>query len=364
MPAFNDFKPTTQSKFDLERFFEMSLDFLCIAGHDGYLKKVNPAFSKIMGYSVQELLSKPINDLIYEEDREITAVQRSQVKANVPLLNYENRYVTKTGGIIWLSWTSISESGNNLIYAIAKDITHIKKLETERNLLLANLTQFNTELKQLTYTISHDLRAPVNNLLSLFNLLEIDKIEDPETQEYVKLLESSSLSLNNTLNNYLDDLAKKDTLKLEMENLNLEEILELTLDSIKSLVENSKASIKTDFSEFNEILCNHTYLQSIFLNLISNSIKYARPGISPAISIGTKKTNHSKQLIFEDNGLGFDMDQVKNKVFGLGQKFHNHSDSKGIGLYLIHNYMHSLGGNISLESKLNQGSKFTLCFRE
>jgi signal transduction histidine kinase len=69
------------------------------------------------------------------------------------------------------------------------------------------------------------------------------------------------------------------------------------------------------------------------------------------------------QLIFSDNGLGFDMDKVKDKIFGLYEKFHSNVDSNGIGLYLVYNHITSLGGRIAVESKINEGATFTISFK-
>jgi light-regulated signal transduction histidine kinase (bacteriophytochrome) len=79
-----------------------------------------------------------------------------------------------------------------VVFAIAKIITHKKKLEEDRNVLLTNLTKINNDLKQLTYTTSHDLRLPVSNLLSVFSLLDTSKIQDEETLEFIGMLKSSS----------------------------------------------------------------------------------------------------------------------------------------------------------------------------
>jgi signal transduction histidine kinase len=84
----------------------------------------------------------------------------------------------------------------------------------------------------------------------------------------------------------------------------------------------------------------------------------------PVITIYSEKINGVSQLIFQDNCLGFDMDKVKDKIFGLHQKFNQHTDSKGIGLYLVYNHITSLGGTISLESKINEGSKFIIAFKD
>lgn len=351
-------------EFLLEHFFELSPDLFCIAGFDGYFKKINPAVSKLLGYTNEELFSKPINDFIYSSDQHITSKHRNELTKNKPLLNFENRYVTKSGEIVWLSWTSMPIESQKIVYAIAKNITHNKKLEEERNLLLTNFAKINKDLKKLSYTGSHDLRSPVNNLLSIFSLLDVSKIEDPETLQFIDMLKSTSESLRQALNDYVDILILEENNVAQIEELDLSEALNTVTRSINSLIQNSKTTISADFSELEKINFNKAYLESIFLNLITNSIKYARPGNLPIISIHSQKTNGISQLIFSDNGLGFDMNVVKDKIFGLHQKFHNHIDSKGIGLYLVYNHINSLGGNIVVESEINVGTKFIISFKD
>lgn len=121
----------TKSKMNpqLEPFFDQSMDCLCIADYDGYFVNINPAFIKLLGYTEEELGSKLISEFIHPEDRELTAAYREKIKNNVPLVDFENRYVCKSGAIVWLNWTSIPQENEQLIYAIAKDITHTKRLE-------------------------------------------------------------------------------------------------------------------------------------------------------------------------------------------------------------------------------------------
>jgi PAS domain S-box-containing protein len=355
---------TTNNNYLFEHFFELSADLLCIAGFDGFFVKINPAVSKLLGYSDEELFSKPINEFVHIEDREYTAKVRSELLNNKPLLNFENRYVTKSGEIVWLSWSSMPIAEEKLVYAIAKNITHNKKVEEERNLLLSNITKINKDLKKLSYTSSHDLRSPVNNLLSIFDLLDISKIKDPETLQFIEMLKSTSENLKLTLNDYVDLLIKEDNMTIQVEELDLNESLNLVIKSISSLIKNSKVSISINFSELEKVYFNKAYLESIFLNLITNSIKYAKPGCSPTISVYSKRCNDTDQLYFSDEGIGFDMELVKDKVFGLHQKFNNHIDSKGIGLYLINNHITSLGGKIKVESKINEGAKFIISFKK
>lgn len=350
--------------YKFEHFFELSPDLLCIAGFDGYFRRINPAVSKLLGFSSEELLSKPINDFVYADDKMITKASREVVLNSLPLMNFENRYVKKDGGIVWLSWTSMPAPDDQLVYGIAKDVTIKKKLEEERNQHLEDLTLINKELKQHSFTTSHDLRSPVNNLISAFGLIDCTKIRDPEIREYIEVLKITAQNLNEVLNNSIDSLIQKDRLPAATETVKISYSLNSVLVSLKSIIEVSNVKLATDFSAFDDILFNRAYLDSIFLNLITNSIKYAQPGITPIISIATAKTSGIKQLIVTDNGIGFDMAKVKDKIFGLNQKFHNHTDSKGIGLYLVYNHINDLNGTIDVISGINEGTKFIISFKE
>jgi PAS domain S-box-containing protein len=347
-----------------EDFFNHSLDLLCIAGYDGYFKKINPAVCKLLEYSNEELLSRPINDFVYHEDKNQTKSARNSLRERNPLVDFENRYQTKSGKVVWLLWTSSPLENEKLIYAIGKNITYKKELEEERNYHLAKLTQINNDFKQLTYTATHDLRSPVNNLISIFELLDTNKIEDPETLEYISMIKETSHILRDSLNEYISVFDERNKSTASLEEINLEEVLEEVLYSISSLISNSNATINIDFSELENICFNRMYLKSIFLNLITNSIKYSKPDSLPIISIYSKMINGQKQLIITDNGIGFNMKKVGNKIFGLHQKFNNNKDSNGIGLYLVYNHIHNLGGHIAVESKLNEGATFTIIFRD
>ncbi|MBE0392274.1 PAS domain-containing sensor histidine kinase [Flavobacterium sp. PL002] len=347
-----------------KQFFELSPDLLCVAGFDGYFKQINPAVSNLLGYSQEELLAKPISFFVHHEDKKTTINAQNDLKNKIPLLNFENRYLTKNGTTIWLLWTSLPIESDSHVYAIAKNITYQKELEKERNQNLTDLININNNFKKLTYTAAHDLRSPVNNLLTIFDLLETDTINDPETAEFITLLKTTSLNLKDTLNEYVTMLDKQNEINEHLEEVHFQETLEDTVLSINALIENSQAKIDCNFTELKCIAFNKSNLKSIFLNLITNAIKYANPDYLPRISIFSKTSDDQKQLIVTDNGIGFDMEVVKDKIFGLHQKFHDHEDSKGIGLYLVHNHITSLGGNITVDSKVNHGTTFTITFKD
>lgn len=362
--AAKTFQPMSNADFKYELFFELSPDLLCIAGFDGYFKKINPAVSKLLGYTMEELYARPINDFVYCADKRVTQNARDELTKSKPLFNFENRYVKKNGEIVWLSWTSLPVESDQLVFAIAKDITHTKKIEADRSSLLTNLSNINQDLKQLTYTTAHDLRSPVNNLLAVLDLLDISKINDFEANELITIVKLSGEYLKETLDNYVDALSEKHQELAKIEEVDLTMSVQNVLKSIRSLIESSKATINIDFTAINAVKFNKAYMDSVFLNLLTNAIKYSRPGISPVIQIKSEVADGKDRIIFSDNGLGFDMEKVKDKLFGLHQKFHNYRDSKGIGLYLVHNHITSLGGKISVESEINRGTTFTISFRK
>ncbi|MDT7827895.1 PAS domain-containing sensor histidine kinase [Pricia sp. S334] len=347
----------------LAPFFDLSMDCLCIAGYDGYFKKINPAFVSLLGYSEEELRSRLISEFIYEEDRELTAKYRQNLENNRPLVNFENRYVCKSGELVWLHWTSIPLENERLIYAIAKDITHKKGLENERISQMSRLSRVNEKLKQLNYATSHDLRSPVNNLISMLDLIDLNKIDDNDTLEVLRFIRISAEGLNTSLNAYVDALKRNDVQHENFEEVSFNEIFEKTKNSIKSLIQKAKVEFHLDFSGLESMQYSAAYMESIFLNLITNSIKYARPGVAPVISITASERNSEKTLVYSDNGLGFDMDKVGHLIFNLNQKFHDNEDSKGVGLYLVHSHITGLGGRISVDSQVNEGSTFTINFR-
>ena len=346
------------SQYDI--FFEMTPDLVCIAGFDGYFKKVNPAVLEVLGYSYEELYAKPVNHFVFEEDKEKTTFVRKSLLNSAPLVDFENRYVTKSGEIVWLSWTSQPIEQAKLVFAIAKNITQRKELEAERNNLLTNLTEINKDLRHIGHMTSHDLRSPVNNLLSIYELLDYSKITDKDTLDLLEVFKLCCEDLREKLNYYSKELRDKQSLYIPYEEVALNKIVKKVSKSISLQLKNSEATISSDFSELKKISSNPNYLESIFLNLITNSIKYRKPGISPVITIISKLVEDKIQLTFSDNGLGFDMDKIGDKIFGFQQTFNNKEDSQGIGLYLVYNHVKALGGTIEVESTLNLGTTFRI----
>ena len=122
---------TEQAEDELARFFAQSLDLLCIAGLDGYFKRLNRAWTSALGWTLEELAAKPFLDFVHPDDREATREEVARLAAGADTIAFENRYRHRDGGYRWLRWNARPAPGRRRIYATARDVTHQKRLERE-----------------------------------------------------------------------------------------------------------------------------------------------------------------------------------------------------------------------------------------
>jgi PAS domain S-box-containing protein len=120
-----------QAEMDFTRLFNLSLDLLCIAGLDGYFRRVNPSWTRVLGWTEAELLARPVADFMHPEDRERTLQARAGLARGMPVSGLENRYRCKDGTYRWLSWQSVAEPGEATVFCVARDITERRRLEHE-----------------------------------------------------------------------------------------------------------------------------------------------------------------------------------------------------------------------------------------
>ena len=327
---------------------------------------VNNAFCAMTGYKSKKVLSKPFNPFNTEEldsheyEKFISAIaekRECQIETLTKKKNKEKYWVR-------FSMIPIYNSDNELSHwiSIQKDVTEERKQEKEKEQLIRELTQNNKDLKQFSYITSHNLRAPLSNLIGLLNLIEDIPINDSELSEIINGFKKSTHLLNETINDLVKIIVIKDKISIQKENVTINEVVEHVFSQLKFQIEQSKPILKLNFDEADTIYTNKAYLESILINLLTNSIKYKSETKKLKISITIKKTNNSTILKFKDNGIGIDLKRNSEHIFGLYQRFHDYPDSKGLGLYLVKSQIESLGGTIAIESEVNKGTEFTLTF--
>jgi signal transduction histidine kinase len=246
--------------------------------------------------------------------------------------------------------------------SIQRDVTEEKEKIKEREQLIRELTQNNNDLKQFSYITSHNLRAPLSNLTGLLNLVDDIEIENPELKEIIAGFATSTHLLNETINDLVKVVIIKDNPSIKKETILIKEIFENVFNQLSFLISLHKPILKIELEDISILNMNKSYLESIFLNLLTNSIKYKSPDKQLKITITSKTINDKVILYFKDNGIGIDLNRNKHKIFGLYQRFHNHPDSKGLGLYLVKSQVETMGGTIEVSSKVGKGTTFTITF--
>lgn len=279
---------------------------------------------------------------------------------------YETTYIDDKGNESWLfvSMHPILNDEKNLLglSVAARNITELKIYEKERSKITKDLTQRNKDLEQFTYIVSHNLRAPVASILGLSSLLERPDISEEVRKECLKGFVTSVKNLDNTILDLNYILQAKKEIGEKKEIVDFDDTVQKIKESINDIISKEGAIINTNFIAAEKMSAVKSYLYSIFYNLISNSIKYRKVDVSPIISIESSYINNKTVLIFSDNGIGIDLKENGDKVFGLYKRFQTNIEGKGMGLYMVKTQVETLGGKINIVSELGVGTEFTIEF--
>lgn len=354
-------KSLKESEIKYQGLFENMLDGVYKSSPEGKFFDVNPAMVKMLGYDrKEELMSININkDLYFDEaDREMARKQEESGKVAVIKLK------KKDGTEIWAEDRGhyVLDENGNLLYneGILRDVTERVEAEKERNRVAADLVLKNKDLEQFAYIVSHNLRAPVANIIGITDILKNPDLPDDLKMESTKGLFQSANKLDDVIRDLNTILQVRGQINEYKELVSFSSILSSIKNSIDSIIDNTEAEIHFDFSEIDEIKTVKSYIYSIFYNLIINSIKFKKESVKPIIEIQSKLYNDTVVISIKDNGIGFDLARQKEHIFGLYKRFNPDIEGKGVGLYMVKQQVESLGGTIELNSELGKGAEFKI----
>ncbi|MEG9327645.1 PAS domain-containing sensor histidine kinase [Salinimicrobium catena] len=247
------------------------------------------------------------------------------------------------------------------IRGVYQDIDEQKTNELNLQNSLDIIASQNSRLFNFAHIVSHQLRSHSSNLSLISQLL--NEARSPEDKlELINNIGDISENLEEAIKQLNSMVTRQLSLRKERQNVSFKEALDVVIASISSLIKRENAEIIAEFDKLNEINYISEYLESILLNLITNAIKYKQRGRKPIIYVQTYKENGDSYLEVSDNGMGIDLDEYGDKMFGMYKTFHRHPEAKGIGLFITKNQVETMGGSISVTSTVNIGTTFKIKF--
>ncbi|MBD0779493.1 PAS domain-containing protein [Maribacter sp. ANRC-HE7] len=244
----------------------------------------------------------------------------------------------------------------------AWDNTESKVAEQKLKDLLEITNGQNESLLNFAHIVSHNLRSHSSNLSMLTSFLNTEENEH-EKKNLIKMLTDASISLNDTVTHLSEVVHVKTNSVEKMKKIKLRQAVKNVENNISALLKEKEAVCNIDIDKSLFIQAVPAYLDSIFLNLFTNSLKYCSPKRTPIINVAAKQNNNKVSITFSDNGQGIDLDKHGKKIFGMYKTFHRHKDSKGIGLFITKNQIEAMKGSIEVESVVDKGTTFTLTLR-
>ncbi len=350
---------------ELEQLFALSQDMLCIAGFDGYFKRVNPAWQKVLGYTPEELFSVPYLERVHPDDRELTLREAQKLSSGARTIHFENRYLAKDGTYHWLQWNSTPLEERQLIYAVARDITELKASAQELRLAKEAADFANRAKSDFLANMSHEIRTPMNAIIGMTELA-LDTELTVEQQEYLSTVKDSAESLLRLLNDILD-FSKIEAGRLELDRHDFD-LRETLGDTIKTLglrahQKGLELACQVD-SDVPEILVGDSArLRQVVTNLVGNAIKFTEHGevVVRAGMAFAADGQVTLQFSVRDTGIGIPAENQQPIFDAFAQadtSITRHYGGTGLGLSISAQILALMGGRIWVESVAGRGSTF------
>jgi signal transduction histidine kinase len=314
-------------------------------------------FLKWLSETTENKNARLINEL--NSANETLLLKNTEIQLQSAEILSQSEILQSNQDKLWDANQLIEEQRRRLLHrnqSLRSELIEANKILTETN---SELIKHNNELRQFSFSVSHNLRAPVASLLGLLAMIDSKTITG-ENVEIFKHIQSST----DRLDYIIKDLIKIIDIRQDIFQIRQKISLEQEFKSIHDILENEiythHVQFINDFSECEEIYSVKPMIHSILYNLISNSIKYRSLDQPPVIEITTHEDRDYFILTIKDNGVGIDLNTHKDNMFKLYRRFHQHTEGRGLGLYLVKLQSEALGGTVKVESELNKFTKFTL----
>jgi PAS domain S-box-containing protein len=345
------------NEFRFKALLNAAPDATVIVNNKGLIELVNRQTEKLFGYSREELIGKPVEILMPQELRTNHLHHREGFmktpKVRAMGVGLELNAVKKNGinFPVEISLSPMETDHGMLISASIRDITRRKNLENE-------LKRTNAEVEGFTYSVSHDLRAPLRGIIGFTAILEEDYAGrlDDEARRLTKIIRNNALKMGRLIDDLLafSRMGRQDIVKTI---INTQAMVSEIIEELLSGDERDR--ILCEIQQLPPINGDISTMRQVWVNLISNAIKYSSKADQPRITIGAT-SQHGKHIFFvKDNGVGFD-EKYKDKLFKVFQRLHSADEFEGtgVGLALVDKIISKHGGHVWAEGRPGKGASF------
>jgi PAS domain S-box-containing protein len=359
--VFRDITELKKAREELEGVFTLSIDMICIAGYDGYFKRLNPAWEKTLGYSTEELMARPYSELVHPEDREATLQRAENFKTNGNIVAFTNRYLCKDGSYKWLMWNATPFAEQRRIYAVARDITEFKQMQEGLLLAKEEAERSNKFKDQFLSTMSHELRTPLNAVMGFSDMLSEERYGplNDRQRRYVTHINTGGRHLLRLINDILD-LSKIEAgrLQLAIESVPIKSSFAEVFDCLRPLSDKKSQTLVVQSLLNLCVRADATRLRQVLMNLVGNAIKFTPEG--GKIELAAQQLGEVVRVEVRDSGPGIPEDEQQRifEAFHRLQQSDKTSEGTGLGLAITRRLVELHGGRLGLESIPGSGSCF------
>ncbi|MDP9100461.1 MAG: PAS domain S-box protein [Verrucomicrobiota bacterium] len=339
----------------LNRFFTLSLDLLATAGFDGRFKQLNPAWERTLGWTIEELCSRPFVEFLHPDDQERTAAEIARLSNGLEAIAFQDRYRCKDGSYKTLSWNARADVTLGVIYASARDVTRSNEIGEQLRRARDEAEGANRAKSEFLSRMSHELRTPLNAILGFGQLLE-NEGRDPEEVDSIQQILAAGRHLHDLINEVLDISGiEAGRLSLSIEPLHLGELVQETLSLVRPAAAAREVTLPEFFSEL-YVLADSQRFRQVLLNLLGNAIKYNKVGGRVMVA-AEETTPGTLRVKIADTGAGISPDDQP-KIFTAFERLGAPLigiEGLGLGLAISKRLMEMMGGTIGVESTLGEG---------
>ena len=340
-----------------EKFFNLSVDMLCVAGYDGYFKHLNPAWAQTLGFTNAELMAKPYLDFVHPDDRRATIAEAEKLAQGAKTIYFRNRYECRDGTYRWLAWTAMPAASEELLYAVARDVTQEVRVEAE-------LREANRAKDELIAMVSHELRTPLASVVGFIELLLSREFSESQRKQYLETMLHSGLRLTALTSDFLNiQRMEGGYRRLDMGPADLRALIGR---AVTSASDERRTPISVDVpAELPLVMADANSIIEVLDNLLSNARKYSPAG--GVIRIEARVIGDGVELSIQDSGLVIPheaLPKLFDKFYRVDNTGHRQISGTGLGLTISRAIIDAHGGRIGVDSEgLGQGSRFYFTLR-